>query len=499
MKHLLRFLFKRPDGVHIPFLCSCSGGARFSIKCRLVGILADEACHRVLRSLKGAAGLRCCGACKNVIQTRFPGRVARDDFLRWQAQAFLQDFVRQTDDDAWSDIDIVARISTTPGVPKSRVEKVQTCHGCNYEEGALMQDHDLRDVFLPVTHTLYDWMHCAAASSSVGQYEVNFFLRALLDHTGFTLADVDAFAATITFGKRGALGYLRRDFFASRYNTAEGGHIKAFASELMSAVEVLRFFCIVKLDPLGLLPHHSRCMKILAKILCILKMGDSAVPLSNQLLALVELHHKELLQTYGPSLCKPKNHLLYHCPEVLQRLGVNLNCFSNERRNRLLCCTIPHYRGNAAKADVSPIGRLLLDLEFRISTCSFSVYSLVEPAIEATSDLRSVFETRPSKVRLSDAVRTPSGRLTVNQYVWIRGDWDAIGFTSGFSELTYMGLPNDTELVAFVDMYRQSDKDNSVWEPASCSAMVPVHDVAGSVPCMSVRGGRVRPLFPDYL
>ncbi len=499
MKHLLHFLFKRPDGINKPFLCVGSGGASFSIHCRLGGILADEACHKVLRSLKGAAGLRCCGACRNIIATKFPDRIKDDDFLRWCATSFAKDFVQQTDADAWADIDAVARAATTPGLAKSRVEKLSTCRGCNYEEGTLMQDVALRDTYFPVTHTLYDWMHCAAASTGVGQYHVNAFLQALQEWTHFTLADVDNFACGITFGRRSSLGYLRPKFFACRYCTTPGGHIRAFASELMSAVEILKFFCVTKLDVDGLLPDHSRGIKILARILSILKLGDAAVPLSKEFLRLVELHHKEILQTYGPWMCKPKCHLLYHVESILTGLSVNLSCFSNERRNRLLCSTILHYRGNAAKDDTAPLSRLLLDLEFRISTCTFESYALVEPSLDATASLRWVFEGRPNRVKLSDAARTPAGRLTKGQFVWIRGQFNTIGFTSGFAELMYVERPGDLDIVAFVDMYSRSGEDKTLWAPADFSALVHVRDIAGSVPGMAAHGGQMRPFFPDFL
>lgn len=499
MKHILRFLFKGEHALSHGFVCTNSAGERFSIHGTLGGILADEACHKVIRSIKGASGLRACGACKNIINTRRPDLISGSDFLRWHATALSSDFVRQTDQDAWSDFDAVAAAAAPGAMRKAAFENLQKGRGVTFEEGCLLGDRSLRDVYLPVSHTLYDWMHCIFASTGVAQYSLNAFLADMLQHTDLKLEDVDRFAASITFGKRDALGYLKRDFFASRYSSNPTGHIKAFAGETMSAVQVLKFFCIMVLERRGLLPHHCYCIKLLAKITGILSLGDSAVPLSTELSDLIEEHHKELLQTYGTWLCKPKAHLTYHCPDHMLQLGVNLSCFSNERRNRLLCKVVPHYRGASATSDAAPMQRLLVDLYDRIMTCSFEDYNLVEPSSDQTHELRSVFEDAPTRIKLSSAARTPTGGLSAGQFLWLRGGVDAVAKAVGFVQLTYSSDPGLPQVRAIVALYKQSVSEKSVWEDACQTAHIDLGCVAGVLPCMSTHGDKIRPLFPDYL
>lgn len=498
MKHLMHFMFMGSDNILKGFMCEAAGVARFAVKCELVGIIADELCHKQLRSLKGASGLRMCGACVNIVHTQQPHRLRCDDFLRWQATAFPKDFVRMTDANAFEICDELA--AAAPLTRKTAFEKMEKEYGANHAPHGLVADTSLRGVYKPVSHTLYDYMHCILASTGIGQYHVNGFLHAVASHTHFTMEDIDAFAWNISFGKRNVLGYLKKDFFSSRCAASPTGHIKAFASETLSAVCVLRFFCIVKLDPASLLPNHSRAMHLLAKICGIFSLGDAAVPLVDELSRLLELHHREVLSCYGAALCKPKNHLTYHCTDILRNLGVCLSCFSNERRNRLLCAAVPHNRGRAA-VDEGPLFRLLLDLEHRVQVCSFEPYSMVEPCVDVTSTIRGLFDEEPARVRLADSVRTPSGQWGSRQYIWVRDvlGSDTICFTECFVELLFSDDLQSVHIFAIAQVYRQCVARRAAWEPAGFSMYLCVDKIAGVVPGMFLEGGLVMPLFPEYL
>ena len=118
-----------------------------------------------------------------------------------------------------------------------------------------------------VDQTAYDWMHVLAASSGVGQYEINEFVKQLQAH-GIGLAALDEFASSFIYPK--SRQALPRTFFQDRINTKPDPCIKCFAGEVSSAVPIMRALIMQVRRPRAVLPEHCECMLHLCSMLEIL-------------------------------------------------------------------------------------------------------------------------------------------------------------------------------------------------------------------------------------
>ena len=147
----------------------------------------------------------------------------------------------------------------------------------------------------------------------------------------YPLQDIDLFASTIVYPK--IVRRLPGIFFQTRLKRKKK-HIMASASETLTALEVLRIFIEVVLEPANVLPSHCRCLKTLERMVGIYQFGDRGLDWNSVLQKDTESHHEMYLQTYGPELMVQKHHLIFHPPENWALHNVNLNCFNPERQHR---------------------------------------------------------------------------------------------------------------------------------------------------------------------
>jgi hypothetical protein len=79
-----------------------------------------------------------------------------------------------------------------------------------------------------------------------------------------------------------------------------------------------------------------RIVQLMHRILDILGRGDDAVQFSFEVDRRLEELHVLVREHFDPSICKPKCHFSYHIGRGLRKFQLNLNCFSNERRAKVL-------------------------------------------------------------------------------------------------------------------------------------------------------------------
>eukprot|EP00959_Pyramimonas_sp_CCMP1952_P367896 7706567-Pyramimonas_sp.AAC.1 len=150
-----------------------------------------------------------------------------------------------------------------------------------------------------------------------------------------------------------------------------------------------------------------------------------------------------MLRLYGPPYVKIKTHLCHHIPEVIQRAGANFNCFSNERRNRLLKAVCV-YTTHIDEPSASLMGRILLDLEDRISKAPAASEYLTGPKKEAP-ELLEFFDEHdpPTKVYASKQMVWARGTLRAGDVVSAKRECGHDGFLSilGCMEAVYSSNP----------------------------------------------------------
>lgn len=286
--------------------------------------LADERAIKSVLSCKGASGHKPCVTCKNVV-TRMD---RADPYLVHFACSDESKFDKHSAESFAAMVrDLKAKEGATT---KAEFDFLEKAYGLVFQKNALVfDDHCLAITKFPTT-VYWDWMHCMFASGGVAQYNVNAFLLEIV-RVGLPLADIDEFAAKITTPS--SKQKLTRTFFQDRTVLRDGAHIKAFASEMITAIQVLGIFSDVVLLPMGVLGSHIKCFDLLRELSGTLVMGDVVATMLGRAREVMQNHHEKLAELY-PLVVKPKIHYLKHSFDSIERLGVNLSCFGPERRHK---------------------------------------------------------------------------------------------------------------------------------------------------------------------
>ena len=296
------------------------------IRLRFQCFIGDEKSHKAVLSLAGASGRKPCACCMNCV-----GRVAwplvSDEFLHvrdasaWQCKQHTS----QTFDC------MVQRLvdAKNAGMSKTAFADLERDFGIKYEANGLLFKTDLKDVVRVPDCLYWDSQHCLCSSGGVAQYNLNQFLRELSKEC--SMEQLDEFTSCLSWPR--SWPRLGKTFFVDRVNNQDGAHIKAFASEVISAVHVLDFFADIHLRPNNLLNLHTVCLAKLVKVFDLLHLGDGVVNHLRELHLGMEAYLSDFRALY-PNCVKIKVHLSSHITEMISRFGVYLNCFGPERRHK---------------------------------------------------------------------------------------------------------------------------------------------------------------------
>lgn len=123
------------------------------------------------------------------------------------------------------------------------------------------------------------------------------------------------------------------NFFQDRIVSKASAHIKAFASEMLTAIAILGIFVDAVVRPMGILRPHVDCFDKLREIVGVLGKGDEACSNVGILKIKLQEHHVRFQGLY-PNCIKPKLHYLKHAIDGLEKFGCNLNCFAPERKHK---------------------------------------------------------------------------------------------------------------------------------------------------------------------
>ena len=142
-----------------------------------------------------------------------------------------------------------------------------------YVPHAIMFDDYTRGVTKFPKGTCWEWMHCWLASGGVAHYGCNQFLRELVN-AGIPLKQLDEFCTHILVPS--TRSNLTSGFFRGRIVDKNGAHMRAFASEMITAVQSLGIFIDVVSKPASAIPAHVACFDRLREIVGLLiRWGDA--------------------------------------------------------------------------------------------------------------------------------------------------------------------------------------------------------------------------------
>ena len=112
--------------------------------------------------------------------------------------------------------------------------------GLKYDPYAVPWDDEVRAKLAPPLNHFPDWMHTFPGSGGLAQYNVNAFVLQLSDYD-ISAEDIDLWCRDVHLPL--SMTRLSKTFFRDRIVQRAGAHMRAFASEVLTAFVLLGFFC----------------------------------------------------------------------------------------------------------------------------------------------------------------------------------------------------------------------------------------------------------------
>ena len=305
------------------FVVRDSGGNNIIIKMNKQLVIADWVQHSATFSLKGHQASLPCPYCKNVM-----GRCApfEHDYLVHFASPEFQRFDKHT---VQSYRDLADSVKHYAEHKPRELKDHEQATGMRWEPQGIIYDQHMRQKLESPWCQYPDFMHDICASGGVGQYEVNGIINTLLSY-GVTLADLDGWAKRVSLPK--SMTRLPKCFFTNRVVCNAGRYIRAYASELLTAVVVIGFFLdfCVKGNADATLQAHIDSFDLLRIILLCLESGDpDCLPTLKEA---IKVHHAIFIGLYHAT---PKLHHMTHITDFWEYWQTLLSCFGPERHHKL--------------------------------------------------------------------------------------------------------------------------------------------------------------------
>ena len=305
-------------------------------KAPLAGLLGDEKGLKEVFSTKGPSSTVPCLSCKNIVNF-LAHAVTEDSYLQGIDCHDSSRFDKATDADVYVRVDMVRDASTKT---RRELELAEISTGIHYEPHGILYSNVCREFVRPVSGWLRDWMHMLAVSGCANVEIMQLCLA--LRSAGIEWAMLTGFFDTWKLPK--AHGRIDRAWFTS----ARLGHrddrdsFKGFSGELLSIVPILTAFLDFVVAPLGLLPRHIACFRLLDKLLKLVSLGaDTSAIYVAEIERVIKAHSIAFKELYREHI-KPKYHHLHHVVDHIHSVGKLLNCFVTERKHRMMKAAANH-------------------------------------------------------------------------------------------------------------------------------------------------------------
>ena len=196
-------------------------------------------------------------------------------------------------------------------------------------ESGLLQDHALRQYFLPADCVAYDWMHIYLVNG-LYHHEATLLVSMLQKHcSGAKPKDLTDYFASFTWPtKLEGASATARDTFKKKAMES----VKSSASEALSMYPILRSFCDELATKNAVILPALKSFYALCTVLELLKVVNETVD-SGSLKNAIQTHLNLFQACYGPDLL-PKGHLSLHLPQQKVHHKQLLSCFVHERRHK---------------------------------------------------------------------------------------------------------------------------------------------------------------------
>ena len=453
------------------------GGAVLTVRASGQLMMQDWEQHVKVFNLKGYNASMPCGVCKNVM-----GRCPyfEHEYLVHLHSHEYGKFDKHTHETFQELADRIKDIADNGGAAELKVEEQSV--GIKYDPDGVLWDTEVCQKLRPPLCHYPDWMHIWCASGGLAQYELNGLVLLLVSH-GLELLLLDAWVEKVRMPK--GLTRLPKNYFKQRIVHTEGRHIRAFASEVLSAVTLLGFFLdvVVKGDASPDLSLSLQCFDLLRIILAILQRGDPKnIP---TLQTAMQAHHELYLKLYHPI---PKIHMQVHVVDFWLLWGYLLSCFAPERHHKIMKRTMSFSYNRSHKS------ALAYDVRTWLRNLGLKEIYMPEHFVGRVH-LANYKVTLPSGQDLifsewSGGLNTESGLLCKGDMVqYIYNSVVSIGFVQAFASTPQ---PNQI-FIAAIQPCRHSSAQTWVIDHGYIH-VVDV-DLISSVPYFTMESGELAPLL----
>lgn len=316
-------------GIESGFALQRPGGHPFWVQIAVSAITGDFDALRCLYDWRGAASIKLCLLCKNMV-SKSSELNQFNSYLKDQTHAGLSGC------DMWSDqqiSDLWDMPKAAPALSQAQKERNEKVAGFNiYNFQSLLADSVARDI-APLSKVFFDPMHLYY-SKGMASWEIVQFVERMQSH-GLTLAILSEamrkgdWRADCTSSRP---SWYRGLLDPRRFNTDA---YKGSASDLKALLPI--FFFHLKESAQGVLGPELRSLEALLKIHNCLHDLRSRGPNSHSvgLLQQFQEEHRGLyILAYGEAALKPKHHLRFHLPDMMMKHKHYCDCFPMEAKHQ---------------------------------------------------------------------------------------------------------------------------------------------------------------------
>ena len=285
----------------------------------------DERAHKFGFALKSSNGSNPCGSCENCM-----GRVPFFEDESGFAHVLSTRYDKFRPRTEASVNELLGRLADTAAHGSNQdLKDLEQASGIIFEKEGLLFDAALRPYVSFPSCIYWDWMHNWCSSGGVCQFHISQFVLVIIAALRIELQDLDVFARKVAFPKN--TSRLSKWFFKDRVISGDGRHIRAFAAEILNAVDILAMFTQLVLKPTKCLEKHVECFEAMQQLFAIYKRGVlEDIPIAREL---THKHHVLYMELYT-GCEKPKLHYCMHVNDCWEKHGILLSCFSAESHHR---------------------------------------------------------------------------------------------------------------------------------------------------------------------
>ncbi|CAE7376600.1 unnamed protein product [Symbiodinium sp. CCMP2592] len=310
-------LFLEECVVGVPLEDSCR--VPFLLRARKIYLLGDEAALKATAGSKGASGMRPCLKCQNAVSKQHRRAVSLVCIDEPDISKFLP--MRQEKLDA-----IMQHLRAASSI--SEYEKDCKLLGWYLIPRSLSS---CPGTLVNVIDSVYDPMHCLW-SNGIVNVEIGLFLeRAAAQGLQKTMLQSLAALAWKCGTKGSAKEVLDERILVF------GADYKGGATQCALALPLLTYFAETVLGDCKSLAQEVKSLRLLCLVCCkvfSLKTPGRSLQETSGLQSLQCQHLAQFKATYTSKYVKPKHHYSLHIPQQVAIMGLAVDCWSTERKNK---------------------------------------------------------------------------------------------------------------------------------------------------------------------